>query len=53
MLGEVTEPVLDALGIPNYILDDLNKAPDLIAGALVQAYNAQRPVAILIAKSVL
>lgn len=53
LLGEVTEPVLEALGIPSYVLDDLEKAPDLIAGATVQAYNAQRPVAILIAKAVL
>jgi sulfopyruvate decarboxylase subunit alpha len=53
MLGEVTEPVLEALGIACYILDDLKKAPDLIAGALVQAYNAQRPVAILMTKAIL
>jgi len=53
MLGEVTEPVLEALGISTYILDDLDKAPDLISGAVVQAYNAQRPVAILITKAVL
>lgn len=53
MLGIVTEPVLEALEIPHYILDDLEDAPQLIAGALVQAYNAQRPVAILISKSVL
>lgn len=53
MLGEVTEPVLGALGIPSYVLDDLEKAPDLIAGALVQAYNAQRPVAILMTKAIL
>ena len=53
MLGEVTEPVLDALGIPYYLLDDLGKVNDLIAGAVVQTYNAQRPVAILITKAVL
>ncbi len=53
MLGIVTEPVLSALGIPQYILDNLDEAPNLIAGALVQAYNAQRPVAILMTKSVL
>jgi sulfopyruvate decarboxylase subunit alpha len=53
MLGEVTEPVLDALGIPYYVLDDLGKVNDLIAGAVVQTYNAQRPVAILITKAVL
>ena len=53
MLGLVTEPVLDALGIPHYTLDDLEDAPDLVAGAVVQAYNAQRPVAILMTKAVL
>jgi sulfopyruvate decarboxylase subunit alpha len=53
MLGLVTEPVLDALGIPHYLLDDLEKAPALIAGALVQAYNAQRPIAVLMSKAVL
>jgi sulfopyruvate decarboxylase subunit alpha len=53
MLGEVTEPVLAGLGIPHYILSDLEDAPSLVGGALVQAYNAKRPVAILIMKSVL
>ncbi len=53
MLGIVTEPVLDALEIPHYTLDNLDDAPSLLAGALVQAYNAQRPVAILITKAVL
>jgi len=53
MLGLVTEPVLDALGIPHYLLDDLDSAPSLVAGALVQAYNAQRPVALLMTKGVL
>ena len=53
MLGLVTEPVLDALEIPYYLFDKLEDAPNLFAGALVQAYNAQRPVAILISKAVL
>jgi sulfopyruvate decarboxylase subunit alpha len=53
MLGIVTEPVLAALGIPSYMLNDINDAPNLVAGALVQAYNAQRPVAVLLSKSVL
>jgi sulfopyruvate decarboxylase subunit alpha len=53
MLGIVTEPVLEALEIPTYKLTRLDDAPDLIAGALVQAYNAQRPVAILMSKGVL
>ena len=52
-LGQVTEPVLDALGIPTYILDDMAEAPKLIGGALTQAYNFEKPVAILISKSVL
>ena len=53
MLGLVTEPVLEGLGIPTYVLDDIKQAPDLIAGAVVQAYNAKKPVAILMNKSVL
>jgi sulfopyruvate decarboxylase subunit alpha len=53
MLGEVTEPVLEGLGIPTYLLDNLDDAPNLISGALVQAYNAQRPVAILMTKAIL
>jgi sulfopyruvate decarboxylase subunit alpha len=53
MLGLVTEPVLGALGIPHYVLDNLDDAPNLFAGALVQAYNAQRPVAVLMMKGVL
>jgi len=53
MLGMVTEPVLDALGIPHYVLNNIDDAPNVVAGALVQAYNAQRPVAILLTKSVL
>jgi sulfopyruvate decarboxylase subunit alpha len=53
MLGIVTEPVLEALEIPRYVLNNIDDAPNLIAGALVQAYNAQRPVAILLPKSVL
>jgi sulfopyruvate decarboxylase subunit alpha len=53
MLGIVTEPVLEALGIPTYVLDKIEDAPNLISGALVQAYNAQRPVAILMTKGIL
>lgn len=52
-LGQVTEPVLDGLGIPHYLLDDLAKAKQIVSGALVQAYNFKKPVAILIHKSVL
>lgn len=53
MLGLVTEPVLKALEIPSYVLEDIKDAPKLIEGALVQAYNAQRPVAILMTKGAL
>jgi sulfopyruvate decarboxylase subunit alpha len=53
MLGQVTEPVLEALGIPSYVLSDLDQVESLVAGATVQAYNAKRPVAILITKAVL
>lgn len=52
-LGQVTEPVLSALRIPYYVLEDLDKADDLIAGAVIQAYNARKPVAILLSKAVL
>jgi sulfopyruvate decarboxylase subunit alpha len=52
-LGQFTEPVLAALRIPYYLLDDLAKAPELIGGALTQAYNFKKPVAILLDKKVL
>jgi sulfopyruvate decarboxylase subunit alpha len=53
MLGQVTEPVLEALRIPTYLLSNLADAPKLIDGAVVQAYNAKKPVAILLDKAVL
>jgi sulfopyruvate decarboxylase subunit alpha len=52
-LGLVTEPVLSALRIPSYVLDDIADVDALVSGAVVQAYNAKRPVAILLAKGVL
>jgi sulfopyruvate decarboxylase TPP-binding subunit len=52
-LGQYTEPVLSALRIPHYLLDDLAKARELIGGALTQAYNFKKPVAILLDKGVL
>jgi len=45
--------VLEALGIRHYLLDDLSQAKKIISGALVQAYNFKKPVAVLIHKSVL
>ncbi len=53
MLGQVTEPVLDALRIPYHILNRIEDAPTMIEGALTQAYNMKRPVAVLISKEVL
>ncbi len=52
-LGQVTEPVLAALRIPYHHLDKLTDAPGIIAGALVQAYNFKKPVAVLLHKAVL
>lgn len=53
MLGQVTEGVIGALGIPYYIPDSIDQVPDLVAGAVVQTYNAKKPVAVVLHKSVL
>lgn len=53
MLGLVTEPVLSALRIPYSIPATIGEVPDAVTGAMVQAYNARRPVAILLNKAVL
>ncbi len=53
MLGQVTEGVLGALRIPYYIPETIDQVPDLVAGAVVQTYNAKKPVAIVLHKSVL
>jgi sulfopyruvate decarboxylase subunit alpha len=52
-LGQVTEPVLSALNIPYYILSRADDAESLVSGALVQAYNAKKPVAVLVRKAAL
>ena len=52
-LGQVTEPVLNALRIPTYQLEEIGQAHALIGAALVQAYNFKKPVAVLLHKSVL
>ena len=49
-LGQVTEPVLDALRIPHHILGRVEDAHEVFGGALVQAYNMKKPVAVLMAK---
>ena len=53
MLGQVTEPVLDALGIPTHQLDRIEDAPEVLGGAMVQAYNIKKPVAVLLHKRIL
>ncbi len=53
MLGQVTEPVLDALRIPYHQLKRIEDAAAVIGGALVQAYNMKKPVAVLLHKRML
>jgi sulfopyruvate decarboxylase subunit alpha len=53
MLGQVTEQVLGALRIPYYIPETIDQVPELVAGAVVQTFNAKKPVAIILHKSVL
>jgi sulfopyruvate decarboxylase subunit alpha len=53
VLGQVTEPVLDALSIPYHQIERIEDAPSVIGGALVQAYNMKRPVAVLLHKRIL
>jgi sulfopyruvate decarboxylase subunit alpha len=53
MLGQVTEQVLGALHIPYYIPESVEQVPDLIADAVIQTYNAKKPVAVVLHKSVL
>jgi sulfopyruvate decarboxylase subunit alpha len=52
-LGLVTEPVLEALRIPHYIVNKIGDVDEIVTGAVIQAYNAKRPVAVLLAKAVL
>lgn len=52
-LGLVTEPVLQALRIPYYMPASIAEVPEMVTGAVVQAYNSKRPVAILLNKSVM
>ncbi len=53
VLGQVTEPVLDALSIPYHQIERIEDAPAVIGGALVQAYNMKKPVAVLLHKRIL
>lgn len=53
MLGLVTEPVLDGLGIKYTVMRDANKVKEQIAQALTAAEASKRPVALLLTRAVL
>lgn len=52
-LGAVTEPVLNAMGIRNYVLRRTDEIAEILAGAQVLADDSKKPVAVLLTKSVL
>jgi len=52
-LGGVTEPVLNAMGIRNYVLRNVDEIDEILAGAQVLADDSKKPVAVLLTKSVL
>jgi sulfopyruvate decarboxylase subunit alpha len=53
MLGLVTEPVLDGLGIKYMVMRDPGKVKEQIAQALTAAEASKRPVALLLTRAVL
>jgi sulfopyruvate decarboxylase subunit alpha len=53
MLGLLTEPVLDGLGIKYTVMRDPTKVKTQIAEAMTAAEASKRPVALLLARSVL
>jgi sulfopyruvate decarboxylase subunit alpha len=53
MLGLVTEPVLEGLGIKHIVLRDPAKIKQDIAGAVTLANSSKRPVALLLTRAVL
>lgn len=52
-LGAVTEPVLQALGFRTYVLRRRDEIDEILQGAQILADDAKKPVAVLLAKSVL
>lgn len=52
-LGAVTEPVLNAMGIRNYVLRRADEIDEILGGAQVLADDSKKPVAVLLTKSVL
>ena len=53
MVGLVTEPVLQGLGIKYVVLRDPAKVKQDIGGAVVLANSSKRPVALLLTRAVL
>ena len=47
-VGQMTEPVLNALGIRYFILREREGVKKIIAGAAVSAWDSRRPVAVLL-----
>ncbi len=52
-LGAVTEPVLQAMGFRTYVLRRRDEIDEILQGAQILADDAKKPVAVLLAKSVL
>jgi sulfopyruvate decarboxylase subunit alpha len=53
MVGLVTEPVLQGLGIKYAVMRDPAKVKQDIAGAVIAAKSSKRPVALLLTRAVL
>jgi sulfopyruvate decarboxylase subunit alpha len=53
MVGLVTEPILQGLGIKYIVMRDPAKVKQEIAGAVVLAHSSKRPVARLLTRAVL
>src|SRR6266850_30416 len=53
MVGLVTEPVLQGLGIKYTVMRDPAKVKQDIAGAVIAARSSKRPVALLLTRAVL
>jgi hypothetical protein len=53
MVGLVTEPVLQGLGIKYVVMRDPAKVKQEIAGAVTLASASKRPVALLLTRAVL
>ena len=52
-VGDMTEPVLEALGIRYYVLREREPVMRTIGGATVLAMDSRRPVAVLLNRDLL